>query len=251
MFAIQDEQARAQAAEARLQTLLFTGQWKNAEKFLEETPTVGKDRVSVRSLALAALALQHGNQREAGLLLRKLQPKLPPSDSQYASLAVLSAEAHEPQIPQKLLHEVEAQLPVRHNRRLQAYANLLRGELVLSEGQPKQALPLLKSARTDWDDIVVRNAYAQALFQCGSWTEAATEFKEIHELKGQALKKTEALVLWKNSAYWLARSLQAQGDSPGSRQAYQQFLETWPAGEHSWLATQDAQRRMHQLSSVP
>jgi serine/threonine protein kinase/tetratricopeptide (TPR) repeat protein len=247
MFAIQDEQAHAQAAEARLQTLLFTGHWKNAEKFLEETPTVGKDRFSVRSLALAALALQHGNQPKAGLLLRKLQPKLPLSDSQYGSLAVLSAEAHEPEIARKVLHEVEAQLPVRGNRRRHAYANLLRGELALAEGQPKQALPFLKSARTDWDDIVVRNAYAQALFECGSWTEAATEFKEIHKLKGQALKKTEALVLWKNSPYWIARSLQAQGDSAGSRQAYQQFLEAWPTGEQSWPTTQDAQRRLSRL----
>ncbi len=244
MFAIQDEQAHAQAAEARLQTLLFTGQWTMAEKFLEETPKVGKDRFSVRSLALAALALQHRNQPKAALLLRKLQPKVPLSDSQYASLAVLSAEAHEPEITRKMLYEVEAQLPVRVNRRRQAYANLLRGALALSEGQSRQALPFLKSARTDWDDIIVRNAYAQALFQCGSWTEAASEFKEIHELKGQALKKTEALVLWKNSPYWLARTLQAQGDSAGSRQAYQQFLETWPAGEQSTLATQDATQRL-------
>lgn len=246
MSITQDEPVRALAAEAHLQTLLFTSEWKKAEKFLEETPAIGKDRFSVRSLALAALALQHGNQPKAGLLLRKLQPKIPLLDTQYASLAVLSAEAHEPEITKKVLHEVEARLPVR-NRRMQAYANLLRGELALSEGQPRQALPFLKSARTDWDDIIVRNAYAQALFQCGSWTEAANEFKEIHELKGQALKKTEALVLWKNSPYWLARILQAQGNVAGSRQAYQQFLDTWPAGEHSTLATQDATQRLRNL----
>jgi tetratricopeptide (TPR) repeat protein len=132
-------------------------------------------------------------------------------------------------------------------RRLQAYDNLLRGTLALDEGRANEALPFLKSARADWDDLQVQSIYARALFETARWPEAQKEFEGVLEQKGRALIDPAALMLWKLSPYWVGRSLQAQGDAAGSRKMYQAFLGGWPSSEQEWLATQDATRRLREL----
>ncbi len=238
-----DEQTRALAAQMQLQVWLFGGRWGQAETSLREALSVGKDRNFGRNLTLVALVLQRGDYSQADQLLRKFK-QVPSFDSQNVIVGVLSSQAHERSIARRVLREIESRLAVRKARRLEAYSNLLRGTLALDGGGPTEALVFLESARAGWDNIVVRSAYAQALFSCGRWSEARKEFEGIYELKGQALDDPVTLILWKQSPYWVGRSLQAQGDATGSRLKYQEFLRGWPDGELGWLATQDAARRL-------
>jgi serine/threonine protein kinase/Flp pilus assembly protein TadD len=242
-----DERIRSQAAITQLEIWLFSGRWKQAEKFLNDTVLLQTDRYAFRDLNLAVLAMQRADSSRARQLLGNLEQKVQSLDSQSVSVAVLLSQAHENQFSHKLLTEIEIKLADRKIRRLQVYDHLLRGSLALNEGHAKEALPLLKSARADWEDVQVRSIYARALFENARWLEAQKEFEGILEQKGQALNDPAALMLWKVSPYWVGRCLQAQGDTSASRKMYQTFLEGWPSSEQDWLATQDAARRLRQL----
>jgi len=247
LLVVHDERVRTQAAMTQVEIWLFTGQWRQVETFLKETVLAGTDRYPLQDLTLAALAMERADYSRARQLLRNTEQKVSPSDAQYPAVGVLLSAAHERRLSQKILREIETRLAGRKVRRWQAYDNLMRGALAMSEGRPKEAVPLLRSARADWDDICVRSVYAQALFESAQWPEAQKEFEGVREQKGRALGDPAALILWKLSLYWIGRSRQAQGDVSGSRQVYQAFLAGWPPTEQAWLATQDATRRLRQL----
>jgi serine/threonine protein kinase/Flp pilus assembly protein TadD len=247
LLLVKDERIRSQAAITQLEIWLFSGRWKQAEKFLNDTVLLGTDRDAFRDLNLAVLAMQRADSSRARQLLGNLEQKVQSLDSQSVSVAVLLSQANETRLSHKLLREIEAKLADRRIRRLQVYDNLLRGVLALDDGHTKEALPLLKSARADWDDVQVRSIYAHALFENAHWLEAQKEFEGVLEQKGRALNDPAALILWKVSPYWIGRCLQAQGDALASQKMYQTFLEGWPSSEQDWLATQDAARRLRQL----
>jgi eukaryotic-like serine/threonine-protein kinase len=247
LLVVHDERIRAQAAMTQVEVWLFSGQWRQVEKFLNETVLVGADRYPLQDLTLAALAIERADYSRARQLLGNAERKVSPSDAQYLAIGVLLSAAHERRLSQKVLLEIETRLASRKVRRWQAYDNLMRGALALYEGHPKRALPLLKSARADWDDIWVRSVYAQALFESAQLPEAQKEFEGVLEQRGRALGDPAALILWKLSRYWIGRSRQAQGDAAGSRLMYQAFLGGWPSTDQDWLATQDAARRLRQL----
>ena len=246
LLATKDEQAHARAAEAQLQIFLMQGQWDKAVKFLQDTFAVGKDRLPTRVITLAALSLQKGNRSEAAGLLRELEPHIPATDSQYAAVPVLSLGTGETRIASKVLHDLDMRLANRNIQRVSAYRDLLRGMMALQDGKPHKALPYLQSARANWDDILVRDAYGHALFESGQWRDAEREFRDISQLNGLALEKPVSLIIWKTSPYWVARSLQSAGDTAGAERMYREFLQGWPAGEQRWTVTQDASHRLQQ-----
>jgi serine/threonine protein kinase/tetratricopeptide (TPR) repeat protein len=242
-----DERIRAKAAITQVEIWLFSGRWRQAEKFLNETVLLGTDQYPLRDLILAALAMQRADSSRVRQLLGNVEEKVRPSDGQSVSVGVLLSQAHESRLSHKLLREIEVRRTGRNVRRLQAYDNLLHGVFALDEGHAKAALPFLKSARADWDDVQVRTIYARALFENARWPEAQKEFEGVLEQKGRALGDPAALILWKLSPYWIGRSLQAQGDAAASQQMYRAFLGAWPSSEQYWLATQDAARRLRQV----
>jgi serine/threonine protein kinase/tetratricopeptide (TPR) repeat protein len=242
-----EERVRSQAAMTQVEIWLFTGRWKQAEKFLDDTVLLGTDRYPFRDLNLAALAIERADSSRARQLLEGVAEKVTSLDSQSVSVGVLLSQAHDNRVANKLLREIEVKLADRKIRRLQVYDNLLRGVLALDGGHAKEALPPLKSARADWDDVQVRSIYARALFENARWLEAQKEFEGVLEQKGRALNDPGALIQWKLSPYWIARSLQAQGDDNASQKMYQAFLGGWPASEHDWPVTQDATGRLRRL----
>jgi tetratricopeptide (TPR) repeat protein len=191
--------------------------------------------------------MQRADSQRARQLLANLAQKVPPLDSQSVSASVLLSRAHDSRLSHQFLKEIEARLADRKIRRLQVYDNLLRGVLALDGGRTREALPLLKSARTAWDDVQVRSVYARALFENARWLEAQKEFEGVLEQKGRALNDPAALIQWKVSPYWIGRCLQAQGDASASQKMYETFLGSWPLSEQDWLPTQDAARRLRHL----
>ncbi|HVZ19115.1 MAG TPA: tetratricopeptide repeat protein, partial [Terriglobales bacterium] len=245
LFATQDEQARARAAEAQLQVYLLRGEWEKAVKFLQSTVVVGKDRGAMRALTLAALALQKGDRSQAATLLQNAESQIPAIESQYASFPLLAAEAGDTQLAATVLHGLDEKLEKHKNQRLSAYRDLLRGVIALHEGQAKKAVPYLQTARMNWDDILVRDAYAHALLESGQWADAEREFRDISKMKGLALvDDAVSLIAWKTSPYWIARSLEAAGDKVASDRLYHEFLQGWPQSEQRWTLRQDAERRV-------
>ncbi|MGZ4789721.1 MAG: protein kinase domain-containing protein [Terriglobales bacterium] len=245
LLATHDEQAHARAAEAQLKIYLMRGEWDKAGNLLQQTGAVGKDPVPTRVLTLAALALQKGGRSQAGTLLRNAESQIPATDSLYAAFPVLASQAGESRLTAKVLRAVDAKLEKRNIQRLNAYRDLLRGAMALNDGQSKKAVTYLQSARTNWDDILVRDSYAHALLESGQWADAEREFREISQLRGLALGDNPvALIVWKSSPYWLARTLEAAGDRTQSERLYREFLQGWPSGQQRWTLTQDAARRL-------
>jgi len=128
----------------------------------------------------------------------------------------------------------------------QAYADLLRAEVELHRGNPREAIKILSDAQKIADTWMGRYLSGRAYLDAQAFPDADTELETASRRRGETtalfLDESPTYHLFPQVDYWLGRAREGI-HSPAAAESYRAFLEVrGSAGEDPLVA--DARRRL-------
>ena len=248
----QEDRGRGLRSLALLEML--RGRYSIAESHLEESARIrnslghwlseARDR-----LYLAAVYHRRGNLRAGAGELRWVRERFEqdyPGSSWVTYAGSASGRAGDVEALQEMLSLIEEnQNPeLREDR---AAALLLRGELMMAQGDPAGAIEALELAMTLSPGKIRSEAAATAHYRAGNLQPARRYFEEV---VAEAPIGWEAQEAWLESHYWLGRIDQELGDLPQSLRWYESLLELWEGADSDLELLQETQRRALQVRTA-
>jgi tetratricopeptide (TPR) repeat protein len=142
--------------------------------------------------------------------------------------------------------EVISELSGRVGSEPRSYAKLVDGELLLAQGNAKEAVNSFLEAQKLADTWLSRFSLGRGYLQAEMFTEAYAEFEQCLKRKGEAtavfLDDVPSFRVLPELHYMIGRA-QAGLNSPAAADSFRTVLAMQPSGEARWIA--DARRRLN------
>ena len=127
----------------------------------------------------------------------------------------------------------------------QAYAELVKAEVALKQGKPRDAVRILEAARKLADTWMGRYLLGRAYLDAGAFPDADRELEACAKRRGEAtalfLDESPTVRYLPPAVYWLGRAREAL-KSPAAAESYRAFVAIKDGGEDPLLA--DARKRL-------
>ena len=173
-----------------------------------------------------------GARHQADLMLKTPETNLQTEDMRLAG--TLYARAGDIGQAMHLLNRLDAarnSVPTAWNK--SSYFNLA-GEIALASGKPNQALSLFQEAETEYSREPSHVGLARAYEGVGDWKEAAQQWEEVLNRKGEILQSAFPADL-AIACLGSARAYSRAGDLARAKQKYETLLLLWHDGDDSQL----------------
>ena len=260
---------------------LALGAPQGAASAYEKLATLGARGASLASIALADLALWQGRSDEAvAALTRGIEADLVQKTNTAAAVkmaalaaadlaagrtapalaaadrAVATGKGDAVLFPAARVYleagresralAIADQLAASLERDSQAYARLIRGEVKLRQGKPREAIKDFEEAKGISDTWMGRFDLGRAYLEAGAFTEADTELEACVKRRGEAtalfLDDVPTYRVFPPALYYLGRAQEGL-KSPAAAESYKAFLAVKEKGGGGPLV-EDARRRL-------
>jgi eukaryotic-like serine/threonine-protein kinase len=266
---------------------LVKGQLKEAKRRYEQLIALGGENESQGRSGLADLALAGGryhearSQFQAGIVADEKLGNLYSSAVKQFALAALDsgttakklvatlgrieeagstpdlvllvgriyARQHRYADAQKRLHLLEQKVAQNQVPTLQSFVHLLKADLALARGRPKEAVAEAKLAVAYENSTFAAESLAHAYRAARMYSEAAHEFEEVLHRANERRDSYDSPAFYKvvEDHFWLAASYQEMGRNDLARSQLETFLTYWSQADPELDIYRDAKRRLEFL----